>query len=127
VDTVLARLARQYPLTKFLRARAAAVGFASLTSPSASGAAPHSGTRLATLPEDTSYSDEEDDAYSYNDEEGEEEVITDLDMLPTVLVYRAGEIVHNWIRVDWEAEAWGKRGDKNSETNGSNLEALLRG
>lgn len=24
-------------------------------------------------------------------------------MLPTMLVYRAGELVHNWVRVDWEA------------------------
>ncbi|KAF8496583.1 hypothetical protein JB92DRAFT_2817851 [Gautieria morchelliformis] len=137
VDAVLARLARQYPLTKFLRARAAAVGFASLkkSSPSASGsgATPNSSTHLATLAEDTTYSDDEADAYLYNDdEEDEEQVLTDLDMLPTVLVYRAGQIVHNWIRVDWEAEAWGRgtRADKdkkNPETNGSSVEALLRG
>ncbi len=24
-------------------------------------------------------------------------------MLPTMLVYRNGELVHNWVRVDWEA------------------------
>jgi hypothetical protein len=24
-------------------------------------------------------------------------------MLPTLLVYRDGELVHNWVRVDWEA------------------------
>jgi hypothetical protein len=27
----------------------------------------------------------------------------DLDMLPTMLVYRGGDLVHNWVRVDWEA------------------------
>jgi len=24
-------------------------------------------------------------------------------MLPTMLVYQNGELVHNWVRVDWEA------------------------
>lgn len=24
-------------------------------------------------------------------------------MLPTMLVYRSGQLVHNWVRVDWEA------------------------
>jgi hypothetical protein len=24
-------------------------------------------------------------------------------MLPTVLVYRSGQLVHTWVRVDWEA------------------------
>lgn len=24
-------------------------------------------------------------------------------MLPTILVYRSGQLVHNWVRVDWEA------------------------
>lgn len=24
-------------------------------------------------------------------------------MLPTLLVYRDGQLVHNWVRVDWEA------------------------
>jgi hypothetical protein len=24
-------------------------------------------------------------------------------MLPTLLVYRDGELVHNWVRVDWVA------------------------
>ena len=27
----------------------------------------------------------------------------DLDMLPTMLVYQNGDLVHNWVRVDWEA------------------------
>lgn len=27
----------------------------------------------------------------------------DTDMLPTMLVYHDGELVHNWVRVDWEA------------------------
>lgn len=133
VDSVLARLARQYPMTRFLRARAAAVGFATLTTHrSSSGPNPNSNSnlKLGAISENAAYSDEEDDEYFIDDEEGEEEeeeVVTDLDMLPTLLVYRAGQIVHNWIRVDWEAEAWGKRGNKTLEANGNSIEALLRG
>ena len=53
--------------------------------------------------------DEEDDPYAYDekdeDEEDEDfsEEDVDLDVLPTMLVYRNGELVHNWVRVDWEA------------------------
>lgn len=28
-------------------------------------------------------------------------------MLPTMLVYRDGELVHNWVRVDWEVDTSG--------------------
>ena len=31
------------------------------------------------------------------------DVDVDTDMLPTILVYRSGQLVHNWVRVDWEA------------------------
>ena len=41
--------------------------------------------------------DEDDD-----DEEEEEEVEADPDVLPTMLVYKDGELERNWIRVDWE-------------------------
>jgi hypothetical protein len=30
-------------------------------------------------------------------------VNVDVDMLPTVLVYRGGQLEHTFIRVDWEA------------------------
>jgi hypothetical protein len=52
---------------------------------------------------------DEDDPYAYDekdeDEEDEDfsEEEVDLDMLPTMLVYRNGELVHNWVRMDWEA------------------------
>jgi hypothetical protein len=36
------------------------------------------------------------------DEEEEEEVEADPDVLPTILVYKDGELERNWIRVDWE-------------------------
>lgn len=44
---------------------------------------------------------DEIDEKSYDDGEAENDV--DLDMLPTLLVYRDGDLVHNWVRVDWEA------------------------
>lgn len=47
------------------------------------------------------YEDEIHDEKSRDDTEDESDV--DLDMLPTLLVYRDGELVHNWVRVDWEA------------------------
>ena len=48
--------------------------------------------------EEESYSDEKEAA-----EDSEEETDVDLDVLPTLLVYQNGELVHNWVRVDWEA------------------------
>ena len=38
-----------------------------------------------------------------DEEEEEDDDDVDLDMLPTMLVYRDGQLVHNWVRVDWEA------------------------
>lgn len=47
--------------------------------------------------------DEFHDGYEDEEEVAEDEGEVDLDMLPTLLVYRDGELVHNWVRVDWEA------------------------
>jgi hypothetical protein len=50
--------------------------------------------------------DDDDDGFEEKDEEDPEEFDSDdvdLDMLPTMLVYLSGELVHNWVRVDWEA------------------------
>ena len=35
--------------------------------------------------------------------EEDDDVDVDMDMLPTMHVYRGGDLVHNWVRVDWEA------------------------
>ena len=51
---------------------------------------------LPTSRPQTAEHDDEDD------EEGEEEVEADPDVLPTMLVYKDGELERNWIRVDWE-------------------------
>ncbi|KAG6854695.1 hypothetical protein C0991_002406 [Blastosporella zonata] len=93
VDGTLARLARLYPDTKFLRARAAALGFAKKSSVSHSSKSRYQ-------------DDDDDDDDPYGEKEDEEDIDddnVDLDMLPTMLVYRDGELVHNWVRVDWEA------------------------
>jgi hypothetical protein len=42
---------------------------------------------------------------STGDESDKDDV--DTDVLPTPLVYRDDELVHTWLRVDWEAEAMG--------------------
>lgn len=105
LDDTLSKLARLYPQTKFLRARAAALGFAS-KAPSTS----RHGSRQTNMP--GRYDDDDDDPYDdgqgeeqapYYDEDDYEEEDVDTDMLPTLLVYRDGELVHNWVRVDWEA------------------------
>ena len=44
--------------------------------------------------------DDDDDA---TDEQWEDDEV-DTDVLPTLLVYRGGELVHSWVRVDWEAK-----------------------
>ncbi|KAG9086506.1 hypothetical protein FRC07_013069 [Ceratobasidium sp. 392] len=42
---------------------------------------------------------EEDD----EDDEIEPAIEVDTDMLPTLLIYRGGQLEHTFIRVDWEA------------------------
>ena len=110
-------MARTSPHTKFLRARAAVIGFASLE-PRPTGALGSKSTlsrhdkELYTLSENSDFSKLEhtedglSDGYDYESEE----VDVDLDMLPTILVYRDGELLHTWVRVDWEA---GKDGIEN--------------
>jgi len=90
VDGTLARLARIYPDTKFLRAKAVTLGFALKSS--------NRSTQLR-LPQ----VDDEDDSDDPEEDSGDIDEDVDLDVLPTILVYRGGELVHNWVRVDWEA------------------------
>ena len=104
MDDTLSRLARLYPQTKFLRARAAALGFASKgTSLKRYASPPPRGMPGRFDDEDDPYGDGEEEVKTpyYDEEEYEEDV--DTDMLPALLVYRDDELVHNWVRVDWEA------------------------
>ncbi|ETW75579.1 hypothetical protein HETIRDRAFT_423236 [Heterobasidion irregulare TC 32-1] len=113
LDDTLARLARLHTETKFIRCRASAIGFASTASsrprrpPSSSYLSRSRVTpdRIGgTVDEDDPYGDITDEKRSEDDDFGEEdEDVVDTDMLPTMLVYRAGDLVHNWVRVDWEA------------------------
>ncbi|EAU88654.2 hypothetical protein CC1G_01027 [Coprinopsis cinerea okayama7 len=107
LDDRLGRLARLYPDTKFLRARAAALGFtAGGSAPAPPKPAPRVSNKLSRIRED-----DDDDPYGSDTEDSKEEDLVDdddidLDMLPTLLVYRNGELVHNWVRVDWEVKDW---------------------
>lgn len=110
----MSRLAREHATIKFLRAKASAVGFtsgSSLTAPKRNSP-PLSfkrPIRSGIFPEDEEdpYGEPE---YNEKDLEGElgepdhdDEDDVDTDMLPTMLVYRGGDLVYNWVRVDWEA------------------------
>ncbi|KAF9264630.1 hypothetical protein L218DRAFT_958355 [Marasmius fiardii PR-910] len=113
LDDTLTRLAPLYPDTKFLRCRASALGFARLH-PTTQSQIPRT---TVTRPQRSGHADDdEDDPYhdldeldedkgSEDSEEYDDEDNVDLDMLPTMLVYRDGELVYNWVRVDWEAKA----------------------
>jgi hypothetical protein len=43
-------------------------------------------------------------------DEGIEEGQPDLDVLPTLLAYRDGELEKTWIRVDWDVDEDGVEG-----------------
>jgi len=96
LDSSLSSLARSHPSVKFVRARAGAVGFAS---PSTST----SGSNIKSRRHHYSDEDEDDpyDSPSDPDTLGAADQPVDTDMLPTVLIYRDGQLVHNWVRVDW--------------------------
>ncbi|OJT08599.1 hypothetical protein TRAPUB_526 [Trametes pubescens] len=113
VDETLSRLARSYPSAKFLRARAGAIGFASSSGskPSPGSVSSLNASRLMSqrrgLParrdehsddEDEDEDDERGGADQWEDDE------VDTDVLPTLLVYRGGDLAHSWVRVDWEAK-----------------------
>ncbi|KAF9484672.1 thioredoxin-like protein [Pholiota conissans] len=100
IDDTLSKLARNFPETKFLRAKAASLGFASLNADKPKPIA----RVLKPVREDEDedpYGEKESEDYDEEDDDADEDI--DLDMLPTMLVYRNGELVHNWVRVDWEA------------------------
>ncbi|KAI0351920.1 thioredoxin-like protein [Trametes cingulata] len=123
IDETLSRLARTYPSTKFLRARAGAIGFASSSGSKQSlGSASSFGlsriparrlgvtTRSRAQDKDEFFDDDhdedgedEDDADEGDDAQWEDDEV-DTDVLPTILVYRGGQLVHSWVRVDWEAK-----------------------
>ena len=99
-------------MTKFIRVKATAIGFA-LKSASDTGALGGASSKRKTSKrgDQTQYlvseeADFDEDHEDSEDEEGE----ADTDMLPTMLIYEKGELLHTWVRVDWEA---GKDGIEN--------------
>ncbi|KAF9812632.1 hypothetical protein IEO21_06103 [Rhodonia placenta] len=104
LDENLSRLARTYLSTKFIRARAGALGFASSTS-STQILVP--GRYPSAADEDDPYAglDSDDSEDENRGDEGWEDDIVDTDVLPTMLVYRGGVLEHTWVRVDWEAKS----------------------
>ncbi len=103
LDKQLALLARTSPATKFIRVRATAIVYAlkketGSLGPSSSSKPPAGDVEKFVVSEESDFG-AEDDIYDYIDDEPE----ADLDMLPTMLVYQGGELLHTWIRVDWEA------------------------
>lgn len=110
LDSSLSRLARASPLTKFVRVRATAIGFA-LKSASDTGALGPSSKRITQGRGDRSLYVVGEDTEFDNPGAGEDEdAEADTDMLPTMLIYEKGELLHTWVRVDWEA---GKDGIEN--------------
>ncbi|KZT66188.1 hypothetical protein DAEQUDRAFT_477184 [Daedalea quercina L-15889] len=122
LDETLSRLARAYPSTKFLHARAGAIGFATsrdTTSSRSTHLSPFPITRRPSrqilVPgrypnkeedDDDPYGDDADEDDSGEDgEAGWEDDNVDTDVLPTLLAYRGGILEHTWVRVDWEAKA----------------------
>lgn len=121
LDENLSRLARTYLSTKFIRARAGALGFASSTSSTSRGdhlrpfPLTRSRSRQILVPGRYPSAADEDDPYAGLDsddsedenrgDEGWEDDIVDTDVLPTMLVYRGGVLEHTWVRVDWEAKS----------------------
>lgn len=133
LDSTLARLARQYPNTKFIRTRAGAIGFATFMPTPKPRRSNFLRNFVGQACDEEDY--ELDDDVIYNDADEEEEFEDgnqasqseqiDSDLFPTMLVYRGGELVYTWIRVDWEADGWIKRKEGGSMDNP--MEALLKG
>lgn len=95
VDEALAKLARSYVSTKFVRTRASAIGFAALSS----GSNPSVFDPRVAPRRQSNEEDEDED----EENTGQPSIEVDTDMLPTLLAYRAGQLEHTFIRVDWEA------------------------
>jgi hypothetical protein len=115
LDNTLGKLAREHGTIKFLRAKASAVGFASGSSSTTPKRTTLSASTKHSIKSGTIREEDEEDPYGepeYNEKDHEDEDDelefddednVDTDMLPTMLVYRGGDLVYNWVRVDWEA------------------------
>ena len=115
LDNALSKLAREHATIKFLRAKASAVGFTSRSPLTAPKRTTLLSSTKRSIRSGTIFEEDEENPYGepeYNEKDSEDEVDeldhegeddVDTDMLPTMLIYRGGDLVHNWVRVDWEA------------------------
>ena len=94
---------------KFIRCRAGALGFASTSRKEKNSSLSSARRPLRAVAEDDDYDpyayDEQDitDTTESNSADEFDDDDVDRDVLPTLLVYRDGDLVFNWVRVDWEA------------------------
>ncbi|KAG8930761.1 hypothetical protein FRC02_003722 [Tulasnella sp. 418] len=121
LDAQLVHLARRYPSAKFLRAKASAIGFTTNGSNSQgsgrTGGLPRPGVSSLSSRRYAEHDDLADDSDEEQPGSFRIEPEPDYDVLPTMLVYRAGELEFNWPRVDVDL--------KNSGGGVEGLEALL--
>jgi hypothetical protein len=117
LNETIAHPARKHLATKFLCVRTLVLGFASVISsrlPVARSRSQPNSNIHPYIDEDDPYDDGSGGAVlarEGDDDEMEDYVdAVDTDVLPTMLVYRDGELVHNWVRVDWEAGQGEPRG-----------------
>jgi hypothetical protein len=105
LDATLTRLARNSPRTKFIRVKAVAIGFALRKSSDTGALGSSSKVRSQRRGDQARYTVSENSEIheDENSESDGEEQEVDTDMLPTILVYEQGELLHTWVRVDWEA------------------------
>lgn len=89
LSSALKSIARQYPHVKFLQVRAIRIGFGS--------------SALQQHGDDEDHDESESDKI-LREAAAEEEAV---DVLPTILVYRSGQLVHNLVRADLDPR-WGK-------------------
>lgn len=139
LDSHLAALARRHPSVKFLRSRAVSIGFA--LKPRTDGApnASRRGTRNGSIrqaryvdPDDDPSDEEEHSTVSGAvleddlDDDPEDEAEPDYDMLPTMLIYRGGELAFSWPRVDLDIVTKSNKGGVGGAAiDQEDVEALL--
>lgn len=65
--------------------------------------------RIREKDEDDPYASDGDESSKRSEDEYEDDDV-DSEVLPTMLVYRNGQLSFNWVRVDWEAGGAGIEG-----------------
>lgn len=104
----LSSLARLHPRTKFLQVKASSIGFGSSSSSSSTKATSNPLPSLSnqSRSEDDEDEDEEEDKEVEDDEDYELDDEDSKDVLPTILIYRKGELEANLVRPDLLEEEW---------------------